>query len=47
MTYSRRRTTLLFAALLAVLSSIALAGLLALKLAPWPVQPGTTSNDRR
>jgi hypothetical protein len=46
MSYDRRRATLLFAALLAILLSIALAGLLALELAPWPGQEGTASNDR-
>jgi hypothetical protein len=45
MTYDRRRATLLFAALLVVLLSIILAGLVVLDLAPWPVHQGTASND--
>jgi hypothetical protein len=46
MTYDRRRATLLFATLLVILLSIALAGLLALDLAPWPMLQGTASSDR-
>lgn len=46
MTYDRRRTTLLLAALLMALLSIALAGLLALDLAPWPAREGTESIER-
>jgi hypothetical protein len=46
MTYDRRRATLLFAALLTALLSVALGGLVALDVAPWPTREGTASIDR-
>lgn len=46
MTYDRRRATLLFAALLAVLLSVALGGVVVLDVAPWPTSEGTASIDR-